>query len=113
MLKRNLEKLHTIDTLRLIGDVKGKTAVLVDDVVTSGSTLVKAAYELKENGATKVIACVTHADFVDGTKSVIQESPIDKLYVSDSIYIPPELKFPKLEVVTLASLLANQIKKMI
>ena len=111
--KRNLDKLHMIESAKLIGDTRGKIAVLVDDVVTSGSTLVKAAYALKEQGAKKVIACVTHADFVDGTRSVLHESPIDKVYVSDSIYLKPEFKFPKLEVVSLAPLLAGQIKKMI
>ena len=111
--KRNLDKLHHIESARLIGDARGKTAILVDDVTTSGSTLVKAAYALKEQGAKKVIACVTHADFVDGTRSVLHESPIDKVYVSDSIYFKPEFKFPKLEVVSLAPILAQQIRKMI
>ena len=111
--KRSLEKLHTIEHHRLIGNVDGKICVLVDDVVTSGSTLVKAAYALKDHGAKKVLACVTHADFVEGTHKVIADSPIDRLYVSDSIHLSPELKFPKLEVITLAPLLANQIKKIV
>lgn len=111
--KRNLEKLHTIEKVRFIGDVRDKTAVLIDDVVTSGSTLVKAAYALKEQGAKKVYAAVTHADFVDGTHTILQDSPLDKVYVSDSIHIPNPYKFPKLEIVPLAPLLSEQIRKMI
>lgn len=111
--KRNLDKLHEVESARLIGDASGKTAILVDDVTTSGSTLVKAAYVLKEQGAKKVIACVTHADFVEGTRSVLYESPLDQVYVSDSIQIPAKYKFPKLEVVSLAPLLVEQIKKMV
>lgn len=111
--KRNLEKLHELESVRLIGETKGMTAVLVDDVVTSGSTLVKAAYALKLHGAKKVIACVTHADFVKGTHTVLQNSPLDKVYVSDSIEIHLEGRFPKLEVVMLAPLLSERIRKMV
>lgn len=110
--KRNLDKLHTIEQLHLIGNVRGKTAILIDDVVTSGSTLVKAAYALKEDGAKGVIACVTHADFVDGTKEILQKSPLDRVYISDSIHLPEDRRFPKLTVVSLATLLAEQIRKM-
>lgn len=111
--KRNLEKLHTLESMHLIGDAIGKTAVLIDDVTTSGSTLVKAAYALKNQGAKKVIACVTHADFVEGTHKVLEDSPLDKIYVTDSIAIKQDYRFPKLEVLPLATLLANQIKKML
>lgn len=110
--KRNLEKMHTIDSLNLIGNVANKTAILIDDVTTSGSTLVKGAYTLKENGAKGVIACVTHADFIEGTRSILKESPIDRIYVSDSIPVRSQNHFSRLEVISLAPLLAAQIKKM-
>lgn len=111
--RRNLGKLHQVEEVRFIGNTEGKTAVLIDDVVTSGSTLVKSAYLLKDKGAKKVIACVTHADLIGGTRQVLQESPLDKVYVSDSIVVPEEYKFPKLEVVSVAPLFSEQIKKMI
>jgi len=111
--RRNLAKLHQVEEMRFIGNTEGKTAVLVDDVATSGSTLVKSAYLLKDKGAKKIIACVTHADLIGGTRQVLQESPIDKVYVSDTIAVPEEYKFPKLEIVSVAPLLAEQIRKMI
>jgi ribose-phosphate pyrophosphokinase len=111
--RRSLDKLHQVDEMRFIGDTNGKTAVLVDDVVTSGSTLVKSAYLLKEKGAKNVIACVTHADLIGGTRQVLQESPLDKIYVSDTITVPDEYKFPKLHTVSIAPLVAEQIRKMI
>ena len=111
--KRSLDKLHTIESLRLIGDAKGKTAVLIDDVITSGSRLVKATYALKDQGAKKVIACVTHADFVDGTREILQNSPLDHVYVSDSIYLPEGYRFPKLSILSLGTLLSEKIKKMV
>ncbi len=111
--KRNLDRIHELTQIRLIGEVKGKSAVLIDDVVTSGSTLVKGAYILKEHGAKRVLACVTHADFVKGTRNILETSPIDKLYVTDSIPIQTEDRFASLEIVTIASLLANEIRKMV
>ncbi len=111
--KRNLDKAHTIDHLRLVGDVTGKTAVMIDDVITSGGTLVKAAYMLKDHGAKEVIAAATHADFVNGTKKILEDSPLDRVYVTDSIVIKPEDKFKNLEILSLAPLLAEQIRKMI
>lgn len=109
--QRRLDKIHTIESVQLIGETRGKTAILVDDIITSGSTLVKSAYLLKEHGAKKVIACVTHADFIEGTRKVLIESPIDRIYVSDSIHLPEESKFSKLEVISMAPLLAEQINK--
>lgn len=111
--KRNLDRLNELTHIHLIGEVRGKTAVLIDDVVTSGSTLVKGAYTLKEHGATRVLACVTHADFVKGTKNILSTSPIDRLFVTDSIPILASDRFSSLEVVTVAPLLAEQIKKMV
>lgn len=111
--KRNLDKLHQLESIHLIGEISGRVAVLVDDVTTSGSTLVKAAYALKQHGASYVIACVTHADFVEGTHKVLQDSPLDKIYVTDSIVISPKNKIPKLEIVSIAPLLATNIRKII
>jgi len=65
--KRSLDKLHTVDSVRIIGDVKGHDAIIVDDVIVAGSTTAKASYALKESGARKVYAFATHADFVGDT----------------------------------------------
>lgn len=111
--KRDLNKLHDVERLQFIGEAKGKTAVLIDDVVTTGSTLVKAAYTLKDHGAEAVVACVTHADFVEGTHKVLGDSPLDRVYVTDSIAIAPKYRLSKLEIVSIAPLLAEQIKKML
>lgn len=111
--KRNLQQIHTLDWMNVIGEVAGKTAVLFDDVITSGSTLVKAAYILKERGAKEVIACATHADFIEGTRRILDDSPLDKVFVTDSILVKTTERMKKLEIVSLAPLLAEQIKKMI
>lgn len=108
---RNLEKMHTIESMRLIGSSDGKEAVLIDDLVTSGQTLAKAASALKAEGAPRVIACVTHAVFIDSTKKNLEESDLDAIYITDTIPLPKEYMFPKLHVLSVAPLLAEAILK--
>ncbi len=111
--KRDLDKPHKILSMRVVGDIKDKTAIIFDDVIVTGGKLVNAAYLLKEKGARQVIACATHADFVGGADKILQDSPIDKVWVTDSIVIPEEKKFTKLTVVPIAPLIAAEMKKMI
>lgn len=111
--KRDLDQPHKILSMRVVGDVKDKTAIIVDDVIVTGGTLVNAAYLLKEKGAKKVIACAMHADFVGGSDKILQDSPLDKVWVTDTIFVPAEKKFPKLQVLESAPLVAKAMKKMI
>lgn len=111
--KRDLNVAHKIVSMRVVGDVKGKVALVVDDVIVTGGTLVNAAYLLKEKGASQVIAVATHADFVGGADKILQESPLDGVWVTDTIPIPDEMKFPKLRILSSSSLIAQTMKKMV
>lgn len=111
--KRDLNTAHKILSMRVVGDVSGKTAVIVDDVIVTGGTLINAAYLLKQKGVREVIAIATHADFVGGADKILRDSPIDKIWVSDTIYMKEELKFPKLKVFPIASTIASVMKKMV
>lgn len=111
--KRDLSKPHQIISMRVVGEVAGKTAIIVDDVIVTGGTLVNAAYLLKEKGAKQVIACATHADFVGGSEKVLNESPLDKVWVTDTIPIFEEMRFNKLKIFSIARIIASSMKKMI
>ncbi|KKS47551.1 hypothetical protein A2781_05620 [Candidatus Gottesmanbacteria bacterium RIFCSPHIGHO2_01_FULL_42_27] len=111
--KRDLDRAHKILSMRVVGEVKGKTAIIVDDVIVTGGTLMNAAFLLKEKGAKKVIAAATHADFVGGADKILQDSPLDAVWVTDTIYIPPAKNFPKLKISSITSDLSAAAGKMI
>lgn len=111
--KRDLNQAHKIVSMRVVGDVAGKTAVIVDDVIVTGGTLINAAYLLKQKGATQVIAVCTHADFVGGADKILKDSPLDKIWVTDTIKISEEQKFSKLQIFPIASTIVSAMKKII
>lgn len=111
--KRDLNTAHKIISMRVVGEVKDKTAIIVDDVIVTGGTLVNAAHLLKQKGAIQVIAVATHADFVGGADKILQDSPLDRIWVTDTIQISPDKFFPKLKVFPVASTIATVMKKII
>jgi len=109
--KRNLETIHQSKALNLFGNVKGKIAIIVDDIITSGGTLVNAADLCLRKGAKKVIAAVIHPDFSPNAQEKIKKSPIEKIFVTNTIQIKEKIE--KIEVVSCASLIADVIKEYI
>lgn len=93
----------------VIGDVEGKVAVMSDDVVDTGGTLVAGATALKEAGALKVYACATHGLFNGPALERIAGSEIDKLVVTDTVPIDPLTKPDNVEVLSVAGILAETI----
>ena len=76
------------EMLDIVGDVDGKTAVIVDDMISTGGTLVEAARLLKVRGAEKIYVCATHGIFAGEALDVIADSDIDELFVTDTIPLP-------------------------
>lgn len=99
------------EALDIIGDVKNKTALLVDDVVLSGGTLVSVAEKLLEAGAKEVYAAATHAALSERSVSKLENSPIRSLLVTDTIETQPVSLPSCVEVVSVAPLFAEAIKR--
>lgn len=108
--RRDLAHIHKSKALDLYGDVKGKTAILVDDMITSGGTLMHAAQLCLDRGATRVLTAVIHHDFGPKAPSQLQASVIEKVFTTDTIALEKEQKFEKLIEVTVAELIAGVIK---
>lgn len=103
------DRQNQVNIIGLAGEVKGKTAIIYDDVASSGQTLFKNAKKLKENGAKRIIGCITHCALVDKAYDELETSALDKLFVTDTI--PLRKKSKKIEVLSIVSLLAGEIKK--
>jgi ribose-phosphate pyrophosphokinase len=94
----------------VVGDVKGKTAILVDDMIDTAGTLAAAAETVVKEGAARVIACATHGVFSGPAFERLEESAIERIVVTDTI--PPRLDLPKnIEVLPTASIFADSIRR--
>ncbi|MGQ9644982.1 MAG: ribose-phosphate pyrophosphokinase [Thermodesulfobacteriota bacterium] len=103
---------NVAQVMNIIGDVSGMTAVLVDDMVDTGGTLVRGAYALMEKGAKEVLACCTHPVLSGRAVEVIAESPIEEMIVTDTIPLKKEAKAcPKIKVLSISGLLAEAIRR--
>jgi ribose-phosphate pyrophosphokinase len=93
----------------VIGDVAGKTAVMTDDIIDTAGTLCAGAEALKEAGATRVIACATHALFNGEALERIQSSVFDRVIVTDTVPINPLTKPDNVEILSVSGILAETI----
>ncbi|MEX2393464.1 MAG: ribose-phosphate diphosphokinase, partial [Actinomycetota bacterium] len=88
--KRRDPKVHgEVETLHVVGDVEGRRCILVDDMIDSGGTIVKAAEALKKHGASEVYAACTHPVLSGEAIERLETSPLEKVMVTNSIPVPP------------------------
>jgi ribose-phosphate pyrophosphokinase len=98
--------------MNIIGDVEGKTCVLVDDMVDTAGTLCLAAAALKEEGATKVVAYITHAVLSGDAVARVADSALDELVVTDTIPLAAGARgCGRIRQLSVASLLAETIRR--
>jgi ribose-phosphate pyrophosphokinase len=102
---------NEIESVTLIGEVKGRDVILFDDMVDTAGTLCSAADLLKELGARQIVAACTHALLSGEAIPRIEASAITKLLVTDTIAIPDEKKIDKIEVVSAAPLFGEAIQR--
>jgi len=103
-------KANTVEIMNIIGDVKGKTCLMVDDMIDTAGTICQGAEALMKNGAKEVYACCTHGVFSGPAMDRITASPIKELLVLDTIDMPESVKNnPKIKVMSVAKLIARAI----
>ncbi|MBN1780422.1 ribose-phosphate pyrophosphokinase [bacterium] len=102
---------NEIQSVTLIGNVKGRDVILFDDIIDTAGTLCAAADLLQEEGAHKILAACTHAVLSGNAVERIQKSAITKLFVSDTVFLPEEKKIEKIHVVTTAPLFGEAIRR--
>ncbi len=101
---------HNIaEVMNVIGDVRGKTAVLVDDMIDTAGTITEGAKLLREQGARQVYACATHAVFSPPAIERLSSGVLEEVIVTNTIPVEPENRFPQLTVLSVANLLGETI----
>src|SRR5205807_10519987 len=95
----------------IVGDVKGKIAVVVDDMISTGGTLAKAAEAILDRGATQVYTVATHGIFAGDAIRVLEQSKIERVIVTNTIPFPAIEDHPKFKVRSIAQILADAINR--
>ncbi len=109
--RRSHEVANVSEVMDIIGDVKGRTAIIVDDIIDTAGTICHAADGLKERGCERIFACATHAVLSGPALDRINNSPIEKLVFSDTIPIPPEKKSDRIMQLSIAPIFAEAIRR--
>jgi ribose-phosphate pyrophosphokinase len=100
---------ETTEMRGMVGEVTGKTAIILDDIISTGDTIIEATELLIERGASEIYVCATHPVFAEGAIERIHDSAIEKVIVTDSIPVPRDRCGTKIEVASVAPLLAEAI----
>jgi ribose-phosphate pyrophosphokinase len=99
------------EVVEMVGEVEGKTAIIVDDMISTGGTLAEAARALKERGASAVYACATHGIFAADAINIVDKSVLVQTVVTDTIPPPPGASNARVHVLSVASLFAEAIMR--
>jgi ribose-phosphate pyrophosphokinase len=109
--KRRLkDQKNTVEAKDVVGDVDGRTCVIVDDMIDTGGTVVAAAEILVEKGATAVYVATTHGVFSGPAVDRLKNAPIEKVVITNTLPLPPEKQFDKIEVLSVAPIIARAIQ---
>jgi ribose-phosphate pyrophosphokinase len=109
IVDKRREKANEAEVMNIIGDVDGKDVILIDDMIDTAGTMVKAASALKKNGATSVMACCTHPVLSGPAYERIESGELDELVVADTI--PAKKESSKITVLSAAPLFAEVIRR--
>jgi ribose-phosphate pyrophosphokinase len=100
-----------VDLLQVIGELEGKRAVLIDDIIDTGGSIVSAAEMVQERGAAGIYAYATHAVLSGNAVDRLEASPISEVVVTDTIPLPAEKQRAKIRVLSVAPILSEAIRR--
>lgn len=96
--------------LSMSGEVSGETAIIIDDVISTGGTIIESANALAKKGVKKIIVCATHAVLAGNAIENLEKSPIDKIFITDSIFQDRQIS-KKINIVSVSSLIADCLRQ--
>jgi ribose-phosphate pyrophosphokinase len=109
--RRSHEVANKSEVMDIIGEVGGKIAILVDDIVDTGGSIVNAGNALLEHGASKVYACAVHGVLSGDAVKKINSSCFEEMVFTDTIPLPEEKRIPKITSLSIAPLFAEAIRR--
>ena len=109
--RRSYDVQNVSEVMDIVGNIKGRIAILVDDIIDTAGTICHAADGLKERGCSRVLACATHAVLSDPAVERIEACAIERLVFSDTIPIPAEKRSAKIEQLSIAPMFAEAIRR--
>lgn len=107
--KRDIDKHDLTTSYQILGDVCGKSAVIIDDIISTGGTIAHGAISLKEAGVQSITICATHAVLAGSAIQTLAKTPVDNIIITDTISVPREKLSKQFTVVSVASTIANAI----
>lgn len=99
------------EVIEMVGDVDGKTAIIVDDMISTGGTLIEAAKMLKARGAKRVFACATHGIFAGASYDQIESSPLEEIVITNTILPPQGVATSRIRSISVGPLFAEAIMR--
>ena len=102
---------ESTEAMHILGEIKGKNVIMIDDMVATGSSLVQAAKALKKAGAQRIFAAITHGLLTNDAIGKINKSVIDTVVITDSIPLPDSKKSEKIKVISVSELFAEAISR--
>lgn len=111
IIEKRRPKANVSEVMNVIGDIEGMNCILIDDIVDTAGTIVKAAEALKSFGAKKVYGCATHGVLSGPALERLENSNIEKFIITDTIQLTDERKIDKIEVVSVAQIFADAIQR--
>lgn len=111
IIDKRRPKPNVAEVMNIIGDIKDKDVILLDDMIDTAGTITNGAKALKERGAKNVYACCTHGVLSGPAIERIAESPISEMVILDTIPLPEEKKLDKIKVLSVAPIFAEAIKR--
>jgi ribose-phosphate pyrophosphokinase len=112
IIDKRRERANESEVMHLIGDVRGRDCIIVDDLIDTGGTLCNAARAVMDKGARRVVACASHGVFSGPALQRIEESPLDEVVITNSIPRKPEsFGSKKIKSLSIAKLLAEAIRR--
>ena len=111
IIEKRRPKPNVSEVMNIIGDIKGKNAILVDDIIDTAGTICKACDSLIEKGAKKVYGCATHGVLSGPAIDRINNSNLEKFVITDTIHLPKEKQIDRIDIVSVAPIFASAIKR--